>query len=105
MKTFRRRGIRIRASDVSLVFQYVVFGLAGVCVISFVPFHLSFLLSTTWQLDLLQAHFMSTYGLVSLIISLIMPACCSFVCYRYRNDCIRRVLHRQILAIMILENG
>src|SRR5699024_6300679 len=79
MKPLRRRGKRIRASDVSLVFQYVVFGLVGVWLISFIPFHLPFLLSTTWQLDLFQAHFMSTYGVVSLVISLVMVACCAFV--------------------------
>src|SRR5699024_3573184 len=77
MKTFKRRGKRIRASDVSLVLQFVFFGLAGVWLISFVPFHLSFLLSTTWQLDNFQAHFMSTYGLVSMIVSLIITACCA----------------------------
>lgn len=103
MKTFKRRGKRIRASDVSLVLQFVFFGLAGVWLISFVPFHLSFLLSTTWQLDNFQAHFMSTYGLVSMIVSLIITACCAFVYYRY--DRIRQVIHRQKLAKMILENG
>src|SRR5699024_10846804 len=105
MKTFRRRGKRIRASDVSLVFQYVVFGLVGVWLISFVPFPLSFLLCTTWQLDLFQADFISTYGLVSLVISLVMVACCVFLYYRYRYDRIRQINQRQKLAKMLLENG
>ena len=105
MKTFKRRGKRIRASDVSLVLQFVFFGLAGVWLISFVPFHLSFLLSTTWQLDLFQAHFISTYGLVSLVISLGIVACCVYLYYRYRYDRIRQIIQRQKLAKMILENG
>src|SRR5690625_1674557 len=105
MKTFRRRGKRIQASDVSLVFQYVVFGLAGVWLISFIPFHLPFLLSTMWQLDLFQAHFMSSYGLVSLVISLVMVSICAFLYYRYRYDRIRQVIHRQKLAKMITETG
>ena len=97
MKTFKRRGKRIRASDVSLVLQFVFFGLAGVWLISFVPFHLSFLLSTTWQLDNFQAHFMSTYGLVSMIVSLIITACCAFVYYRYRYDRIRQVDRKSVV--------
>lgn len=105
MKIFRKRGKRILASDVSLVFQFVFFGLVGVWLASFIPFHLLFLLSTTWQLDLFQAHFISTYGLISLVISLVMVACCAFVYYRYRYNRIRQIIHRQKLAKMILENG
>ncbi|MGM8212099.1 FtsK/SpoIIIE domain-containing protein [Virgibacillus sp. W0430] len=105
MKAFRRRGKRIRESDVSLVFQFVFFRLVGIWIASFIPFHLSFLLSTMWQLDQFQAHFMSTYGLISLVISLVMVAGCIFVYYRYRYDRIRQIIHRQKLAKMILENG
>ncbi|MEK4303751.1 FtsK/SpoIIIE domain-containing protein [Oceanobacillus sp. FSL K6-0251] len=105
MKAFRRRGKRIKEKDASLVFQFVFFGLAGVWLFSFIPFHLPFLLSTTWQLDIFQAHFISMYGLVSLIISLGAVACCSYVYYRYRYDFIRQIIHRQKLAKMILENG
>ncbi|WP_060206776.1 FtsK/SpoIIIE domain-containing protein [Sporosarcina koreensis] len=105
MKYFQRRGKRIRASDVSLVFQYVILGLSGVWLVSFIPFHLTFLLSTTWQLDVFQAHFISMYGLVSLIISLVVTACCALVYYWYRYDHIKQVIHRQKLAKMILENG
>jgi hypothetical protein len=105
MKTFKRRGKRIRASDVSLVFQFVFFGIVGVWFASFIPFHLSFLLSTTWRLDLFQTHFMSTYGLISLVISLVIVASCAFLYYLYRYDRIRQVIHRQKLAKMITENG
>src|SRR5699024_1013007 len=105
MRVFNKRGKRIRVSDASLVFKYVVIGLAGVWLISFIPFHLSFLFSTTWQFDNFQTHFMSTYGLVSFMISLVVVACCAFVYYRYRYDRIRQMIHRQKLAKMILENG
>src|SRR5699024_23220 len=64
-----------------------------------------FLLSTTWRLDLFQKHFMSTYGLISLVISLVIVASCAFLYYRYRYDRIRQVIHRQKLAKMITENG
>src|SRR5699024_2555020 len=103
MRVFNKRGKRIRVSDASLVFKYVVIGLAGVWLISFIPFHLSFLFSTTWQFDNFQTHFMSTYGLVSFMISLVVVACCAFVYYRYRNFCIRQMILRHILVNMILE--
>ena len=105
MKTFRRRGKRIKEKDASLVFQFIFFGLVGVWLVSFIPFHLSFLLSTTWQLDDFQAHFISTYGLVTLLISLALTAGCAYLYYRYRYDKIKQVIHRQKLAKMILENG
>ncbi len=105
MKTFRRRGERIKEKDASLVFQFIFFGLVGVWLVSFIPFHLSFLLSTTWQLDDFQAHFISTYGLVTLLISLALTAGCAYLYYRYRYDKIKQIIHRQKLAKMILENG
>lgn len=105
MKTFRRRGKRIKEKDASLVFQFIFFGLSGVWLVSFIPFHLSFLLSTTWQLDVFQVHFISTYGLVTLLISITITAGCAYLYYRYRYDKIKQVIHRQKLAKMILENG
>ncbi|MEK4800817.1 FtsK/SpoIIIE domain-containing protein [Paenibacillus cisolokensis] len=105
MRNFRRRGKRIKEKDASLVFQFVFFGLSSVWLVSFIPFHLSFLLSTTWKLDVFQAHFISTYGLVTLLISLAVTAGCAYLYYRYRYDKIKQVIHRQKLAKMILENG
>ncbi len=105
MSTFRRRGKRIKEKDTSLVFQFIFLGLVGVWLVSFIPFHLSFLLSTTWQVDDFQAHFISTYGLVTLLISLALTAGCAYLYYRYRYDKIKQVIHRQKLAKMILENG
>ncbi|WP_033826675.1 FtsK/SpoIIIE domain-containing protein [Bacillus andreraoultii] len=105
MRNFRRREKRIKEKDASLVFQFVFFGLSSVWLVSFIPFHLSFLLSTTWKLDVFQAHFISTYGLVTLLISLAVTAGCAYLYYRYRYDKIKQVIHRQKLAKMILENG
>lgn len=105
MNIFKGRGKRIKEKDASLVFQFVFFGLVGVWLVSFIPFHLPFLLSTTWQLDDFQAHFISTYGLVTLLISLALTAGCAYLYYRYRYDKIKQVIHRQKLAKMILENG
>ncbi|API91518.1 MULTISPECIES: FtsK/SpoIIIE domain-containing protein [unclassified Virgibacillus] len=105
MKIFKGRGKRIKEKDASLVFQFVFFGLVGVWLASFIPFHLPFLLSTTWQLDLFQAHFISIYGLMTLLISLAITTGCAYLYYHYRYDKIKQVIHRQKLAKMILENG
>src|SRR5699024_1191650 len=104
MNTFRRRGKRIRARDVFLVFQFVFFRLVGVWLASFISFHLSFFLSRSLQRILFHTYFISTYGLISLVISLVMVAGCTFVYYRYRYDRIRQIIYRQKLAKMILDN-
>ncbi|MBM7717647.1 ABC-type multidrug transport system fused ATPase/permease subunit [Bacillus thermophilus] len=104
MKLYRKRGKRIRPSDASLFFQFIVFGLFGVWLVFFIPFHVKFLFVTTWEFDPIQTHFVSTYGLTSLIISLVMVAICAFVYYRYRYNHLKQMLHRQKLAKMILDN-
>src|SRR5699024_11008284 len=50
-------------------------------------------------------HFISTYGLVTLLISLALTAGCAYLYYRYRYDKLKQVIHRQKLANMVLENG
>jgi len=104
MKFYRKRGKRIRPSDASLFFQFIFFGLFGVWLVFFIPFHVKFLLSTTWEVDPFQAHFVSTYGFTSLIISLVLVAICAFVYYRYRYNHLKQLMHRQKLAKMILDN-
>ncbi len=105
MKAFRRRGKRIRASDASLLFQFLFSRLFVVWLIPFTLFHLSFLLSTEWQLSLFQEHFISSYGLVTFFISVTITALCAYLYYHYQYDRIRQIIHRQKLAKMLLENG
>ncbi|MBY7141738.1 DNA translocase FtsK [Virgibacillus sp. NKC19-3] len=105
MELLKRRGKRIKEKDASLVFQFVFTRLFGIWLLFFTPFHLSFFVSTSWQLDTFQAHFISTYGLVTLLISLVLTVACAFVYYRYRYDHLKQVIHRQKLAKMVLENG
>lgn len=104
MKLYRKRGKRIRPSDASLFFQFIFFGLFGVWLVFFIPFHVKFLFEKTWELDPFQTHFVSTYGFTSLIISLVMVAICAFVYYRYRYNHLKQLMHRQKLAKMILDN-
>ncbi|WP_397334342.1 FtsK/SpoIIIE domain-containing protein [Oceanobacillus sojae] len=105
MNVFNSRGKRIREKDATLVFQFVFLRLFGTWLLFFTPFHLSFLLSAEWQLKEFQHHFISLYGLVTLLISLVITMICAFVYYRYRYHQIKQVFHRQKLAKMILENG
>ncbi|MFJ5965916.1 FtsK/SpoIIIE domain-containing protein [Bacillus sp. NPDC093026] len=94
----------MRPSNASLFFQFIFFGPFGVWLVFFIPFYVKFLLSTTWELALFQIHFLSMYGLTSLIISLVMVAICAFVYYRYRYNHIKQMMQRQKLAKMTLEN-
>ena len=104
MKFYRKRGKRIRPSDASLFFQFIFFGLFGVWLVFYIPFHVKFLLSTTREVDPFQTHFVSTYGLTSLIISLVLVAICAFVYFWYRYNHLKQLMHRQKLAKMILDN-
>ncbi|MEI3611458.1 FtsK/SpoIIIE domain-containing protein [Pseudogracilibacillus sp. SO30301A] len=105
MSLLKKRGKRIKKKDASLVFQFVFTRLFGTWLLLFTPFHLSFLVSTEWQLDTFQAHFISTYGLMTLLISLVLTGGCAFVYYHYRYDHLKQIIHRQKLSKMILENG
>ncbi|MEI3597717.1 MULTISPECIES: FtsK/SpoIIIE domain-containing protein [unclassified Oceanobacillus] len=104
MKLYRKRGKRIRPSDASLFFQFIFFRLFGVWLVFIIPFHIKFLLTTTWEIDPFQTHFVSKYGFTSLIISLVLVAICTFVYYRYRYNHLKQLMHRQKLAKMILDN-
>lgn len=104
MNIIKRRGKRIRASDASLLFQFLWSRLFVVWFVCFTPFHLSFLLSTEWKLSLFQKHFIGIYGLVTLLVSIAITGICAYLYVRYRYDHIKQVIHRQKLAKMILEN-
>lgn len=105
MKFFKRRGKRIKEKDASLVFQFVFISVVGVWLLAFIPFHLSFLLTSKWQLEVFQAHFISSYGLMTLLFSLVITAACAFIYYRYGYNHFKQIIHRQKLSKMILENG
>ncbi|KOY82853.1 ATP-binding protein [Lysinibacillus macroides] len=105
MHLFRQRGKRIRPHDASLLMQFCLSRMGVVWLLSFLVFHFPFLLTHEWQLSTFQQHFISTYGLVTFSISLVLTGACAYLYCRYRYDKIRQVLHRQKLAKMILENG
>lgn len=105
MRLFRQRGKRIRPHNESLFLQFTLSRIVAIWLLSFIIFHLPFLLTHEWQLSTLQQHFISTYGLTTSCISIIITCVCVYLYCRYRYDKIRQVLHRQKLAKMVLENG
>lgn len=105
MKLFHYKGRRIKASDTTLFYQFVIVRLWLIWLLAFLPFHLTFLSSTEWTLDAFQTHFIRPYGLVTLCVSVLITVACAFVYYRYRYDHFKQVIHRQKLAKMVLENG
>ncbi len=104
MSPFRKRGKRIRASDASLVLQFSLSRIFVVWLLSFIVSHLPFLLTREWQPPILKQHFISIYGLLTLLISAAITGVCVYLYYRYRYDHIKQLIHRQKLAKMILEN-
>lgn len=105
MNNLKLKGKRIRPSDKSLVFQFFLFMILGIGLVSFLPFHFSFFKQTNWQVKELQTHFLSFYSFITLLFSLITVGCFIVWFYFYRFDTYKSWTNRQKLARMILENG
>ncbi|HFJ5518487.1 TPA: FtsK/SpoIIIE domain-containing protein [Enterococcus faecium] len=101
----QRKGKRIRPSDQHLVFRFFLTFISGSWLLVFLPFHFSFFKQQSWQLEEWQQHFFNSYGLTSLIVSLVVVLFILLLFYRYGFDACKRLTHRQKLARMILENG
>lgn len=104
MRFFYYKGKRIRPSDQSLVYRFIMCTLLSTWLVTYLPFHLMFLTSTDWTLASFQTHFLSLYGLVTLCISLMMTGALIYLYYRYGYRHFKSLVHRQKLAKMILEN-
>lgn len=105
MRKAYRKGKRIKPSDKSLVFSFLFFSIISCWLILFLPFHFNFLIHTKWEWEILLVYFLSDYGLMSLIISLVLLALIIWITYRYKYDFYKSLTHRQKLSRMILENG
>lgn len=105
MKKLKRRGHRIRASDRHLLVSFTFYAVTGTWLFLFLPFHLNFLLQAGKQIDLWSAHFVSPYGLFSLLLSCLLTILLVIWFYQRHFDFIKSLNHRQKLARMILENG
>lgn len=105
MRHLIKRRKRIRASDTSLLLQFSFSRLFFIWIVAFFPFHILFLRTKQWDVHLIKNHFISYYGLLTVIISLAITGGCAYLYYRYRYDSIKQLIHRQKLAKMIMENG
>ncbi|MDF2632621.1 MAG: FtsK protein [Caproiciproducens sp.] len=109
MNLYQYKGKRIRASDKSLVFHFVVSSLLFVFCLVFLMLHLKWILNTNWrEASLLKDSSLQFPITPYLIFSVLTASGVSlFVAWlysRFRRDRVKRLIHRQKLAKMILEN-
>ena len=107
MKVWQKfKGNRIRASDKSLVYHFCIGWLLLLFVAVFLLLNLRELFDTDCKdFNLLHAGITWTaYNSISILIATGVCALVAFLYYRYRYDHIKRLLHRQKLARMVLEN-
>ena len=104
--TWKKKGNRIRASDKSLVYHFCIGWLLLLFVAVFLLLNLRQLLVIDWKdFNLLHAGITWTaYNSITVLIATGVCALVAFLYYRYGYDRIKRLLHRQKLARMVLEN-
>ena len=104
--TWKKKGNRIRASDKSLVYHFCIGWLLLLFVEVFLLLNLQQLLVTDWKdFNLLHAGITWTaYNSITVLIATGVCALVAFLYYHYGYDRIKRLLHRQKLARMVLEN-
>ena len=104
--TWKKKGNRIRASDKSLVYHFCIGWLLLLFVAVFLLLNLRQLLVIDWKdFNLLHAGITWTaYNSITVLIATGVCALVAFLYYRYGYDRIKRLLHRQKLARMMLEN-
>ncbi len=102
----KSKGNRIRASDKSLVYHFCIGWLLLLFVVVFLLLNLRQLLVIDWKdFNLFRAGFSWTaYNSITVLIATGVCALVTFLYYRYGYDRIKRLLHRQKLARMVLEN-
>lgn len=104
--TWKKKGNRIRASDKSLVYHFCIGWLLLLFVAVFLLLNLRQLLVIDWKdFNLLHAGITWTaYNSITVLIATGVCALVAFLYYRFYYDSFKKLLHRQKLARMILEN-
>ncbi len=104
--TWKKKGNRIRASDKSLVYHFCIGWLLLLFVAVFLLLNLRQLLVIDWKdFNLLHAGITWTaYNSITVLIATGVCALVAFLYYRFCYDSFKKLLHRQKLARMILEN-
>lgn len=110
MPHFQKRGIRIRASDKSLVFRFSAVSLLLLFLAVVLLLNLKTIAATDWN----SFHFLqdgsvhltvTPYMIVSVIVALLICGAAALLYRRFQYDRVKQLFHRQKLAKMILENG
>ncbi len=100
------KGHRIRASDKQLVYHFSIGTFLLVFVAVLLLLNIKQLMRTDWEhFSLLKNGLtLSPYNIITILIATGVCALVAFLYYRFCYDSFKKLLHRQKLARMILEN-
>ena len=106
MRKIWNKGHRIRASDKHLVYHFSIGTLLFAFVTVLLLLNIKQLMRTDWKhFSLLENGLtLSTYNFITILIATGVCALVVFLYYRFCYDSFKKLLHRQKLARMILEN-
>ena len=106
MRKIWNKGHRIRASDKHLVYHFSIGMLLVVFVAVLLLLNIKQLMRTDWEhFSLLENGLtLSPYNFITILIATGVCALVAFLYYRFCYDSFKKLLHRQKLARMILEN-
>ena len=106
MRKIWNKGHRIRASDKHLVYHFSIGMLLFLFVAVLLLVNIKQLMHTDWEhFSLLENGLtLSPYNFITILIATGVCALISFLYYRFCYDNFKKLLHRQKLARMILEN-
>ena len=107
MRKIWNKGHRIRASDKHLVYHFFIGSLLFVFVAVLFLLNIKQLMRTDWEhFSLLENGLtLSPYNFITILIATGVCALVAFLYYRFCYDSFKKLLHRQKLARMILENN
>ena len=106
MTFYKYKGKRIRASDKNLVYRFCAGTLLLLFVAVLLLLNMGQLMRTDWEhFSLLDNGVtLSTYNFITIGIATFACALVAFLYYRFFHDSFKKLLHRQKLARMILDN-
>ena len=106
MQKIFNKGHRIRASDKHLVYHFSIGTLLFVFVAVLLLLNIKQLMRTDWEhFSLLENGLtLSPYNFITILIATGVCALVAFGYYRFCYDSFKKLLHRQKLARMVLEN-
>ena len=106
MNILKYKGKRIRASDKNLVYRFCIGTLLLLFVAVLLLLNMGQLMRTDWEhFSLLDNGLtLSTYNFITIGIATGVCTLVAFLYYRFRHDSFKKLLHRQKLSRMILDN-